>query len=34
MRVPVKLNTLPLLLGAEDKERKCTDQIALYKKLE
>lgn len=34
MMTPVKLDTLPLLLRAEDKERKCADQIALYKKPE
>lgn len=34
MMIPVKLDILPLLLGAEDKERKCADQIAVYKKLE
>lgn len=32
--IPVKLYTVPLLLGAEDKERKYADQIGLYKKLE
>lgn len=34
MTIPVKLDTLTLLLGAEDKERKYVDRIALYKKIE